>query len=134
MELVRQAQSSPQAPPPTEPTPSPAGTGTGASGEQLLVGFVTQLLLELGKEAIDAAVVRPAADWWATKGAAMMRERRERLLTSLQEGLDRHPELYLCTQDNVVFLPGSARTFPVNKAVELLLKHDDARLVSALSP
>ena len=135
MEFVRHAQSQPQPQPPptTDPSPSPAGTGTGASGDQLLVGFVTQLLLEVGKEAIEAAVVRPAADWWATKGEAMMRERRERMLTSLQDGLDRHPELCVCTKDNVVFLPGGTRTVRVNKAVELLFRHDDAGLISALS-
>lgn len=134
MEFVRHAQSQPQPPPATDAAPSPAGTGTGASGEQLLVGFVTQLMLEIGQEAIEAAVVRPAADWWATTGAAKMRGRRERTLTSLQDGLDRHPELHLCTKDNVVFLAGSTRYIPVNKAVEILLRHDDARLVSALSP
>lgn len=133
MEFVRRARSQPQPPAAADADPSPAGTGTGASGEQLLVGFVTQLLFELGKEAIEAAVVRPAADWWTTKGTALMRERRERILKSLQDGLDRHPDLYLCGKDNVVFLPGSTRTLPLNKAVELLLRHDDDRLVSALS-
>lgn len=92
-----------------------------------------QVLFEVGKAAVDAAVVRPAGTWWQTKGQAMMRERRERFVQTLQRALDRHAELYVCTKDDVVFVPGGSHTVSTRKAAELLIKGEDSRLMSMLS-
>lgn len=103
-----------------------------AGPEQLVVGAVMQILLEAGKAAVEAAVVRPAADWWQSKGQAMMRERRERMIGTLQAAVDRHPELYVCAKDDLVFVRGSSHTVPTRKAAELLFKDEDGRLMSML--
>ena len=92
-----------------------------------------QVLFELGGAALEAAVIRPASDWWREKGQAMVRERRARLMNALQESLDRHPELYLCARDDVVFVPGGTRTVATRKAVDLLFKREDGRLISMLA-
>ena len=131
LELIRQASSTQPATPAAEPV-SPAGSGMNASPEQLVVGAVMQILFEVGKAAVETAVVRPAAGWWQSKGQAMMRERRERMISTLQSALDRHPELYVCATDDVVFVPGGRHTVPTRKAVELLFKDEDGRLMSML--
>lgn len=104
-----------------------------ANPDQLLVGAVMQVLFEIGKAAVDAAVAHPASEWWQAKVAPAMRERRERVFKALIDVIDRHPELLYCTRDDAVFLPGSIRTLPAKKAVEALMKRDDARLISLLN-
>lgn len=131
VELIRQAASTPPPTPPAESV-SPAGSGMNASPEQLIVGAVMQILLEVGKAAVETAVVRPAAGWWRSKGQAMMLERREAMIRTLQSALDRHPELYVCAKDDVVFVPGGRHTVPTRRAVELLFKDEDVRLMSML--
>lgn len=131
--LIQQAMATPP-PEVAEPEPTHAGSGTNADPAQLLVGAVMELLLQAGKATVDAAVVRPASAWWQTKGQTAVRERREKLVRSLQESLDRHPELYVCAKDDVVFLPGARSTVPTRRAVELLFKGDDARLMAMLKP
>lgn len=133
MALIQQALATPP-PNVADPEPTHAGSGTNADPAQLLVGAVMAVLLQAGKAAVDTAVVRPATTWWQTKGQAAAQKRRETLMRSLQESLDRHPELYVCAKDDVVFLPGARSTVPSRKAVELLFKGDDARLISMLSP
>lgn len=133
LERIQQAGSEPAPAASGESSNIPGGGGTHVGGEQLMVGLVTQLLLDLGGAALDAAVVRPASEWWKSTGQAKARERRVRMMHALNEGLDRHSELYLCVRDKLVFFPGGAQTVPVNEAVRLLFKHDDAGLMSRLS-
>lgn len=130
---VRQAESQPPPSPGSEPPPAHIGSGIDVSGDQLLVGAVMQVLLDVSRVAVEAAIAGPAAEWWQAKVKPAMRERRERVFKALGDAIDRHPELSYCTRDDAVFLPGSLRTLPAKKVVEILMKRDDARLISLLN-
>jgi len=134
MERRKELMQQPLPPQAPEPSVTASGSGTNASGEQLLVGLVTELLIRAGGEVIRAAVLKPAANWWQTKGEAAMRERRETMTRALSEGVGRHPELYLCANDNLVFVAGGTRTLSARKAFELLFAGDDIGLMSRLNP
>jgi hypothetical protein len=46
--------------------------------------------------------------------------------------LDRHPELWCCQRDQVVFLAGGRRTVPLDDAGRMLIRGDDVALMALL--
>jgi hypothetical protein len=125
-----------EAPPP--PSPSPAShIDTGASSGMtddayMAVGAAVDTILEVFRSVIEAAVVRPAAGWWETKGRQRMVEKRTQALAGLQQTLERHPDLYYCARDDVVFSSQGKRAITSREAGRLLMRNDESRLMEAL--
>ncbi len=52
---------------------------------------------------------------------------------SFVAALDRHPELWCCQRDQIVFVVGGTRVVPLNDAGRMLLRGDDAALMKLLA-
>jgi ketosteroid isomerase-like protein len=129
-QMAAEAHPPPASPPPASPTDA---TGTGTTDEAYMaIGAAVDVVLEVFRSAIEAAVVRPAAGWWETKGQQRMVEKRTQALAGLQETLQRHPELYHCARDDVVFSSHGKRAIPSREAGRLLMRNDENRLRKAL--
>ena len=52
--------------------------------------------------------------------------------SNFSAAVDRHPELWLCPRDNVVFRVGGTKTVPSHDAIGWLRRGDDVKLAAAL--
>jgi hypothetical protein len=136
LELVRERANAAVRPPASPSPPPPAGADASGPTDELYmeIGVGMTALFAVLETALEAAVVRPAAGWWATKGKARASARREEMVRSMQEALNRFPDLYYCGRDDVVFLRGGKRTVRSGEAGRLLMRHQDGRLMSLLGP
>jgi hypothetical protein len=133
MDLVRRKASEAQPPPPSPPPGLTTSDASGADNEFMIVSAVMDTIFEMFKSALDVTVVQPAAGWWRSKGQEQARERRAKAIEGFQQILDRHPELYYCLRDDVVFTLGGRTCISSSEAGRLLLWGEEIRLMTKLN-
>jgi hypothetical protein len=133
MDLIRERASEAQPPPGSPPPGLTTGSETGADNEFMMVSAVMDTMFEIFKSALDVAVVQPAAGWWRSKGQQQSRKRRTQAIEVFQRTLDRHPELYYCRRDDVVFIAGQRTCISSGEAGRLLLRGEEMRLMTKLA-
>jgi hypothetical protein len=126
-ERARQGAAEAQAAQPPPGRPTRAGTGEGAlPTEELLVGVAVGIV---------GAVLRQAAKPLgrrAGRAANAALARGEAAMETARASVNRHPELYCCQRDEIVHEAGTRSTVPLAAAMRLLIRGNDAALITAL--
>ena len=113
----------------------PAGPGPGeASGES---GGgpppVSWLLMDFAAEAAGEIWRRTVARKFKEQVVPAVNGRIAAGFQGLVTALDRHPDLWCCQREAVVFLAGGHRTVPMSEAVRMLIGNDEAALMTLLA-
>ena len=107
-----------------------AGSGSGSldpplvSAEEALLGLAGFGLLAAWRK----LVWNPVKD----RAPPALARRQGEVMQQFSATINRHPDLWLCQRDRVVFRAGGVQTAPVGDAMTWLRNGDDARLDAAL--
>ncbi|HEV2373763.1 MAG TPA: hypothetical protein VGS19_16530 [Streptosporangiaceae bacterium] len=126
-EQARQAGEQARAAQPPPQRPTLAGSGHGpVSGEEMLLRAAVDIAGEVLHQAAKPLARRAgqAVSAAQARGAAAMETARA--------VVDRHPEIYCCQRDEIVFAGGNGGRVPVGVAMRFLIRGDEAALVTAL--
>lgn len=115
-------------------TESSAGGGSGRGsldplpliGEEVTLGLVGLGLLAAWRQLVWNPVKRRALPALAS--------RHEEIIQRFFAAINRHPDLWLCQRDEVVFPAGGLQTAPARDAMRWLRDGDDAKLDAVLNP
>ena len=91
------------------------------------------LLLDLAAAAAGAMWRRTVARKLREQVVPAVNGRIEVGFQGLVTALGRHPDLWICQREHVVFRIGGRRTVPVSEAVRMLIRNDEATLMTLLA-
>jgi hypothetical protein len=123
LRAAQQYRARPSKPPPAE-TSGESGDGPPPT---------SWVLMDLAAGAVGEIWRRTAAKKFRERVVPAVSGRMEAGLQGLVAALDRHPDLWCCQREHVVFLAGGRRTAPMADAVKMLIRNEDATLMALLA-
>ena len=93
-------------------------------GEEVLLGLISLGLIAAWRKLV----------WNPLKYRALpaLWRRSDEVMRNYSAMLDRHPDLWMCGPDEVVFRAGGGKTVPARDAFRWLARGDDVKLMAAL--
>jgi hypothetical protein len=114
-------------------TGSSAGGGSGSgSGLGPLPEMGEEALLGLAGIGLRAAWRKLVSDPLRDRALPALAGRQEEIIQRFSSAINRHPDLWVCPLDNVVFREGGVKTVPAGDAMRWLRDGDDAKLDATL--
>jgi hypothetical protein len=112
------------------PRDGDSGSGSGSPDPPLVTA--EEALLSLAGAALLAAWRKLVWNPFKDRALPAAARRQDEITQQLLAAIDRHPDLWLCPRDKVIFRAGGARTAPMREAMMWLRNGDDATLDAAL--
>ena len=118
------------APPPGRPKEGGSGSGSGSLDPPLATA--EEALLGLAGFGLRAAWRKLVWDPFRDRALPALASRQGEVMQQFSAMINRHPDLWLCQRDRVMFRAGGMQTAPIGDAMTWLRNGDDARLEAAL--
>ena len=126
---AREAHARQAAKPVTRP---PAAGGSASAGVDPPLVAAEEVLVGIAGLGLAWAWRKMIWDPFKKRAGPAMARYQEEAQRNFSSALDRHPELWLCPRDEVVFRASGGNTVPARDAMRWLREGDDVKLMAAL--
>ena len=112
--------------------PRDSGSGSDSGGFDSPLATAEEALLGLAGAGLLAAWRKLVWNPFKDRALPAVARRQDEITQRLSATIDRHPDLWLCQRDKIIFRAGGARTVPMSDAMAWLRNGDDASLDAEL--
>lgn len=112
--------------------PREGGSGSGTGSLDPPLATAEEALLGLAGFGVLAAWRKLVWNPFKDRALPALARRQGEVVQQFSATINRHPDLWLCQRDKVVFRAGGVQTVPMGDAMAWLRNGDDARLDAAL--